>query len=249
MPLAFLDSRSIMVDMKQAAAFSLTVLGILALIYAGLYFLAAKSSVPAYTDDPQETGASTTPQFADHPAEGIYTGAPAQVDFTTEPSARTFRTRITDAAKDGPNFAGHYTVVTWGCGTSCQGNAVVDAESGAIVVYGIVSSYGLSYRLDSDLLIVNPKENLPLAAFQNADKYPDEHYPLGTIPTVSDYYIMGTSSLRFIGQFSVGSGKERFCLPVPSPARNPLTNKIQEFRSPCEIPFGWDALETGEGKM
>jgi len=36
--------------------------------------------------------------------------------------ARTFCTTLRREAKAGPNFAGHYTIATWGCGTfMCTG--------------------------------------------------------------------------------------------------------------------------------
>lgn len=36
------------------------------------------------------------------------------------------------AAGPGPNFAGHYTIVEWGCGTDCGEMAIVDAKTGRI---------------------------------------------------------------------------------------------------------------------
>jgi hypothetical protein len=78
--------------------------------------------------------------------------------------ARTFRTFLGDGAKKGPNFAGHFTVVTWGCGTACLRLAIVDARSGRVSFppqlqpnsYQMVTdeSEPFQYRRDSDLLIV-----------------------------------------------------------------------------------------------
>ena len=45
---------------------------------------------------------------------------------------RIFRTRITEGAKSGPNFAGHYTVVRWGCGAGAFMFVVVDSITGKI---------------------------------------------------------------------------------------------------------------------
>ena len=69
--------------------------------------------------------------FDDFPAQAPFHGV------TTSPVLRTagqrlFRTQIRDAAKQGPNFAGHYTIAEWGCGTSCASVAVIDAETGAV---------------------------------------------------------------------------------------------------------------------
>lgn len=101
-----------------------------------------------------------TPDFDDYPAEDIYEGKIAQVDFSTNPSAEPFRAVITTAAAKGTNFAGKYTVVEWGCGTSCQNHAIIDAASGRIVELGLLSFYGILYDKDSKLLVLNPPDNI-----------------------------------------------------------------------------------------
>ncbi len=54
------------------------------------------------------------------------------------------------------NFAGHYAVVSWECGKKCQEHAVVDGKTGRIVKTGIISEYGLEFKLNSLVLVVNP---------------------------------------------------------------------------------------------
>ena len=39
---------------------------------------------------------------------------------------------IINGAKKGPNFAGHFTIVFWGCGTACITLAIVDAANGEV---------------------------------------------------------------------------------------------------------------------
>lgn len=46
-----------------------------------------------------------------------------------------FHTVIEEATKNGPNFAGRYTIADSGCGTSCESVAVIDAETGAAYFY------------------------------------------------------------------------------------------------------------------
>ncbi len=108
-------------------------------------------------------------RFQDFPGEPAFTGTPAPVDFSTKPEARTFVSRITEGAKTGPNFNGHYTVIEWGCGTSCQTHAIVDASTGAIVEYGLESALGVDYQLASRLLVVNPPERLSETAPEPVD--------------------------------------------------------------------------------
>jgi hypothetical protein len=72
-------------------------------------------------------------------------------------------------AEAGPNFAGHYVIVTWGCGSSCLMMAIVDLKTGRVFPppfhHGPGHSYfqlpwafpmkPLAYRVDSRLLIAN----------------------------------------------------------------------------------------------
>ncbi len=111
----------------------------------------------------QKQGA--VPRYEDFPVTKIYKGKPAPpVLSSTE--ARTFRTRLKEGAAKGPNFAGHYTIVGWGCGSSCQQLAVIDAQTGKVyfsktlpnAVYAMLPDTeeepGLKYRLNSKLLVL-----------------------------------------------------------------------------------------------
>lgn len=115
------------------------------------------------------------PKFEDYPVKETFKGHPAQPILTT-PHQQMYRTRIRDAAAKGPNFAGHYTIVEWGCGSPCAGTATVDEKSGKVfdlpyeqIFYPFSTGFvepmpeGLNYRIDSRLLIfqgcpVEPKQ-------------------------------------------------------------------------------------------
>src|SRR5919112_705269 len=75
--------------------------------------------------------ASPAPRFEDYPARGVYKGRPAPVRLDSR-QARMFRTRLREDSRSGPNFAGHYTVVIWGCGSGCAQMGVVDARTGRV---------------------------------------------------------------------------------------------------------------------
>ena len=60
-----------------------------------------------------------------------FSGKPALPLFKTA-AERVSRTAIRDSAQKGPNFAGHYTIVEWGCGAGCVAIVTVDAKTGAI---------------------------------------------------------------------------------------------------------------------
>ena len=74
---------------------------------------------------------SVSPRFADYPVREVYRGRIAPVILDTK-RARMFRSRLREDSRGGPNFAGHYTVVFWGCGTGCAQVAVVDARTGRV---------------------------------------------------------------------------------------------------------------------
>ena len=75
-----------------------------------------------------------------------------------------------ELAAPGPNFAGHYVIVTWGCGSPCMMAAIVDLKSGRVfpppfhhgpghsyfqVPWAFPAQPALAYRLNSRLLIAN----------------------------------------------------------------------------------------------
>lgn len=96
-------------------------------------------------------------------AEAVQGGRPAKVILATA-QARRYRTAIRDQAGESANFAGHFRVITWGCGTDCRGFAILDRQTGvAYTPPGIDYVAGamgndeerIDFRLDSRLLVLN----------------------------------------------------------------------------------------------
>jgi hypothetical protein len=71
------------------------------------------------------------PDPADYPAATVFHGKPAAPILSSRLS-KLFRTKIREGAKLGPNFAGHHTVVSWGCGLGSYTFVVVDAITGKV---------------------------------------------------------------------------------------------------------------------
>jgi hypothetical protein len=71
------------------------------------------------------------PRFSDFPAD-VYTGRNAPVRLTTEMD-RAYRTRLREGATQRVDFAGHYTIAVWGCGTDCLSGAAIDVQTGVPV--------------------------------------------------------------------------------------------------------------------
>lgn len=88
-----------------------------------------------------------------------FRGKKRPINYKSHLLAKQFRTIITETYKnEGLNFGGHYTIATWGCGTSCQYGAIIDFKTGN--VYPIPNaSGGYNYKKNSRLLVVNPPDN------------------------------------------------------------------------------------------
>jgi hypothetical protein len=107
---------------------------------------------------------SPAPRFEDYPVKSVFTGTPAAPILATA-EQRMYRTRIrrgVSAGSDvwigsykdpipskGPNFAGHYFVIRWGCGSQCMMMAVVDAETGKVYEPPLADRTSLWVPLDN----------------------------------------------------------------------------------------------------
>lgn len=101
------------------------------------------------------------PRFKDYPVKTVYRGKNAPLLLTGD--ARTFKTRLREALKGKPNFAGHYIVTTWGCGTGCQVGAMIDARTGK--VYYLPFPVAQTYEVDEDFRPVEFRLNSKLIIF------------------------------------------------------------------------------------
>jgi hypothetical protein len=82
-------------------------------------------------------------RFEDYGVSRIFRGIPARRLIET-PLHRTYSTRIRQGVtkgwgvfrdgkeQAGPNFAGHYFIIQWGCGSGCLMMVVVDAVTGRV---------------------------------------------------------------------------------------------------------------------
>jgi hypothetical protein len=96
--------------------------------------------------------------FNRYPAGKVFRGTPAPPRLLTA-DQRGFRTVLRNGAKQGPNFAGHFTVVEWGCGSNCIAMAVIDAITGAVYDQDMpqmndAGICGAQYKLTSTLFVV-----------------------------------------------------------------------------------------------
>lgn len=81
-------------------------------------------TLPALAQD------GATPDFKDY-AVPVFKGRAAALKLTT-PQARGYRTRLREGARRPLNFAGHYKLHTWSCGTGCLQTAFIDVKTGEV---------------------------------------------------------------------------------------------------------------------
>lgn len=144
-----------------------------------IHFCAITASLTAFA----QVGA--IPRFEEYPVTKVFQGTPAPPILVT-PEERLYRTRIRNGVRDGegvwrengvegiprPNFAGHYIVVTWECGSPCNEMAIVDAVTGKVykppmsethllpLLDGAPCFPGVEFHLDSKLMIMTPTPNM-----------------------------------------------------------------------------------------
>jgi hypothetical protein len=76
---------------------------------------------------------SKAPRFAAYRVPVPQIAEAPKLDLNSSPTARMYRTLLRQEAYRGPNFAGHYRVAIWGCGTSCAMFAVVNLKTGRVI--------------------------------------------------------------------------------------------------------------------
>jgi hypothetical protein len=122
---------------------------------------------PATNNYSQAARQQSVPQFGDFPAGEIFVGTNALVKLPNS-SDRIFRTPLTEASRQPPNFAGHYVLATWGCGTECIMGAAVDVVTGKVVwlpasiccAQGIDKNFQpIVARIDSRLIVLSGPRN------------------------------------------------------------------------------------------
>ncbi len=109
----------------------------------------------------------------------ILKGKPAPVNLSSYKGAKTYRTKLKEGAQAGPNFAGHYTIVSYGCGTQCQDNWLIDAKTGKIL-NRFSSIVGTKQDVGSALLVINPPDPELKKAYK---EHPDQPL-LGDMETI-----------------------------------------------------------------
>jgi len=133
----------------------------------------------AYNADSQ----TLRPSFSKFPA-AVEKAQARSVNFKNDAAARSFHTRLSEAFRGGVNFAGHYIVAGWGCGTGCISGAIIDARNGKVLWPLEFNALGVwydgnnyvdkpvEYRRNSRLLIIRGSPGVK----DNEREFPNGEY-------------------------------------------------------------------------
>jgi hypothetical protein len=99
------------------------------------------------TEDVIDKGA---PTFATYRVTSPETVENPNLNLNSNPTARMYRTVLRSEIAKGPNFAGHYRVAVWGCGSSCSMFAVVNLITGRVITpEGFSHTSGVHFGVDN----------------------------------------------------------------------------------------------------
>jgi hypothetical protein len=113
------------------------------------------------------------PKFKDYATGEVFRGRAAKIVWPSDvdphdPNLQKMREAVQDTIPRKPNFAGHYAIVEYSCGTECSQITVVDLKNGLVLMavpydtldldadpkVGIPYP-GLSYKRNSRLLVAS----------------------------------------------------------------------------------------------
>ena len=112
--------------------------------------------------DSEKVKSSHQLKFESYPADIIDVSSTPKLKLHSK-HARQYKTMIAEAASEPANFAGHYRVATWGCGTDCHGFAILNKLTGDVYtlpsvnyVVGVMGNDDerIAYKPNSRLLVL-----------------------------------------------------------------------------------------------
>jgi hypothetical protein len=107
------------------------------------------------------------PSFAAYRVSSQGTLASPKLDLKSNPVARKYRTVLREEISQGPNFAGHYRVAAWGCGSSCTMFAVVNLSTGRVVTpEGFSMTSGVFFYVDNRTAFPRSQSDFWLLGFR-----------------------------------------------------------------------------------
>lgn len=139
---------------------------------------------------------SKAPEFSQYRAK-VEKRSNIVVNLKSHRDANRFRTNLRNAAKAGINFAGHFVLTSWGCGTNCSVGAIIDARNGKVFFPNELEGAGYGYCElpdDNEQFVYNADSRLlVLSGFKGGD------LNLEKAPCGIYYYEWTGTKLRKVG--------------------------------------------------
>ena len=101
----------------------------------------------------------------------------AAVNFESDPVAKEYKTVISEKYNDlEVNFASHYIIATWGCGSGCVSGAMVDTRDGRVYPMPEDEEWGgngtyIDSKKDSNTLLTVLAIQTPTGETEETRKY------------------------------------------------------------------------------
>lgn len=122
---------------------------------------------------PPAAAQNDIPKFADYPVNEIFKGKTAE-PILNKPWAKRYRTRIRDGVANdaGVNFAGHYSVITIGCGIGCAMMVIADVQTGKLYPPPLAAAKDHPIELPSTAVTLD-NEILSFGGYADVSYQPD----------------------------------------------------------------------------
>lgn len=145
------------------------------------------------------------PRFGDY-KEPVFKGRGAALKLKA-PEARSYRTRLREGARRAVNFAGHYKLHTWSCGTGCLQTAFIDAKTGEVYfpselngfILCFFESEPVAHELEDSLQFQKGSRLIVMSGYPMSERGKDE-------PKKGLYYYEWTGTELKLLKFEAKSG-------------------------------------------
>ncbi|WP_105436504.1 hypothetical protein [Neorhizobium tomejilense] len=114
-------------------------------------------------EDDTDSNAVEYAPFTDFPVKSPYSGQSKAPDFAgRDKKFYSYRTRIKKGLEAGPNYAGEFSIIQFGCGTSCSVVFIANNRTGQVFDFPFSGEgFGpteLRYRATSSLLMITRRD-------------------------------------------------------------------------------------------
>ena len=134
------------------------------------------------------------PRFEDYPLNEVFKEKPATPIIDRGNALWTHRTQVRIQSQEGPNFAGHFKIAHWGCGTDCMGFGVIDLKIGKVFRFPFEALFYPTFpEQDEEFRAMKFKKDSRIVI---ADSCPNcDHDPCGTY-----FYILEDDHFKLIDE-------------------------------------------------